>query len=279
MKCINKVEIKYDLNWYKESILSKGLSKTWDIIFSFFNNGKIELFDKSFLDCNKLADIYEEGLAISNKNDKKQKGQYYTPRDVSSLMASFLLENSIENLADVACGCGNLVIEVLKLLLEKKDVDVIDFVKSKKVYLFDNDKLAIRITILRISLLLGFDCSKFVNVVCGDFLNKNVLLPPNATVISNPPFSVIKRLNDEWDKTPAFRMSKDLYIGFMEKIILNSDRAVIISPQSFLVGEKFENLDKRFQIQEAKFFLLIMSLEVFLMREKKVFLIQIPVTQ
>lgn len=230
---------EYDFNWYSDSIIKQGMNKTWNAIFSLIASKKINIFEKNIFFVDKLAELYEKGLALADKNDKKKRGQYYTPKDVSNLMAQFLVERKIDNLADVGCGCGNLVIECLNLLHEDSNFNLEKFIKNKHLYLFDSDNIAINIAVLRISALLGFDCSDYINIKCDDFLADSVQLPDNCSVISNPPFSIIKKIKPEWCATDAFLCAKDLYIGFMEKIIKGSKRSVIISPQSFLVGEKF----------------------------------------
>ncbi|MCK7485814.1 MAG: SAM-dependent methyltransferase [Bacillus subtilis] len=50
---------------------------------------------------------------------KKKSGQYYTPADVSKLMATWLLEQSGTNI-DVGCGTGNAILSYLCLLDQKE---------------------------------------------------------------------------------------------------------------------------------------------------------------
>jgi len=90
--------------------------------------------NNSFLKFNFLGELYEIGLAETNKINKKEMGKYYTPQDVATIMAELLLENdNIENLVDAAAGTGNLIIEIIKQIQEKKLFDITKFIKEKKL--------------------------------------------------------------------------------------------------------------------------------------------------
>lgn len=230
----------FDLDKYEEQVLNHGLNKVWDFLIEFLKDKGIEAFSKTVVDFYDIGRLYEIGLAVENKYSKKEAGKYYTPRDVSKLMADLLIENEKLNcIADVGCGCGNLIIEVLSKIKERS----LDEFKAleNKIYLFDLDKTAIKICKARIETLFGVN-SNLINDVCGDFLSKSVKTPKDCYIISNPPYSQIKDIKGNWEYKTAIGESKDLYVGFIEKMIRLSKKAVIVSPQSYIVGSKFEKL-------------------------------------
>ena len=61
---------------YHDSLDEIGLKKTWDIILN-------DIFPNDFFSEDRLGGLYEDGLAHSNKIEKKAMGKYYTPIDVA----------------------------------------------------------------------------------------------------------------------------------------------------------------------------------------------------
>ncbi|WP_029513330.1 N-6 DNA methylase [Mycoplasmopsis primatum] len=245
-KLKNKLEIKeFTIDKYHKMIDTLGLAKTWDIILDSLPNKSSESNMNKLLAFQNLGELYEIGLAHTNKIEKKDMGKYYTPYDVSVVMAQLLLENKIDTIADVGCGTGNLIIEVLKLIKQNKGIDPIEFIKSKKLYLFDSDPIAMKICLKKIDILFGTQISNQINSLTGDFLNKKFNLPAGVSVITNPPYAVIKKLNPNHSIDDIVVQSKDLYASFINKIMNYCNNAVIVSPQSYLVADKFSKLREK----------------------------------
>ena len=101
----------YNLENYYNDIKDKGLEVTWDYIL----NNNIPLSSEDF-HIEKLGERYEDGLAKINKIEKKEMGKYYTPQYVANVMANEFLALPGENICDVCCGVGNLIIAVLNQL-------------------------------------------------------------------------------------------------------------------------------------------------------------------
>lgn len=66
------------LKEYHQSISDIGLKETWNNILSNY-------FPNDFFAEDKLGGLYEDGLAFSNKIEKKSMGKYYTPDDVAKV--------------------------------------------------------------------------------------------------------------------------------------------------------------------------------------------------
>ena len=211
---------------------SFGIEKTWAKILRSFDE------KKPILELESFGDYYEIGLAYVNKHDKKSSGKYYTPKDVSSLLASFSTGMEYETVADVGCGTGNLILAFLDYIGEEKANYLLD---NNKIYLYDMDYLALSICIKSIEIKYK---KKGINCIAGDFLRKTTYIPEKCLVISNPPYGSFKEIDSKWETSENLKKSKDLYSAFMEKIIKKVDNAIIITPFSFIGGKQFYELRK-----------------------------------
>ena len=242
----------FTVDLYKSLVLELGLSSVWKKLISILKSEGIENFNKNYINFYDIGKLYEVGLATINKYTKKELGKFYTPKDVSSVMADLLIEKeTLTNICDVGCGCGNLVIEVLKKIKDRSEEEFNTV--SKNIYLFDLDKIALNICKARISILFDIDENK-IHSLSGDFLKRNEFIK-NAFVISNPPYSKIKEINKTYEFMECISQSKDLYVGFIEKIISYSKKAVIVSPQSYIVGKNFSKTrEKLFQLGNGEIY-------------------------
>lgn len=228
----------YQYEDYEKDVLAKGLRRTWEDIISFIvNNGN----ENRFLDIGHLSELYEIGLALQNKHSKKATGQYYTPKDVARVMATWLEKGRGANVCDVACGTGNLILAYLDLI--GKD-EAVALICNGCLYLYDSDDVALRICEAILLLKYGKELKPFIHFIQGDFLSKQVRLPENCKVISNPPYATVNSINGDWEDTAVALQTKELYSMFMEKIIQQSVSSVIITPYSFIGGSKYYSLRK-----------------------------------
>lgn len=227
----------YNLAKYKDDIETIGLEKTWNGIISVTLNGK----HNQFLNIDNFAELYEIGLALQDKYAKKESGQYYTPDDVAIVMAKWLDKLQGENICDVACGTGKLILTYLNIIGYEKARSLL---AKGSVYLYDNDKTALTICKTILVCKYGKEIESSIHAVYGDFLSKNLILPQNCKVISNPPYVGVCNLPQTWNNSKVASSTKELYAIFMEKIIQQSRCSVIITPYSFLGGNKFLSLRK-----------------------------------
>lgn len=229
----------YNLDKYITDIKNVGLESTWDYICQFVaKNSKIL---PEILDINNFGELYEIGLAIQNKILKKKSGQYYTPDDVAKIMSEWLLKSDGTAVCDVGCGTGKLIHTYLDLIGYEKARELIS---SGKIYLYDIDNVALKICKTSIAVKYGFDIVNSVHYECCDFLNSEIVLPKDCKVISNPPYAKFKNISDCWKKTDVMFDTKEYYSAFMEKIFNQSNSTVIITPFSFVSGNKFYSLRK-----------------------------------
>lgn len=226
----------YTLENYIDDIEKSGLSYTWTYICEFaLNYGE----NKDFLNIKNFGEMYEIGLAIQNKIQKKNNGQYYTPEDVAGIMSEWFNSVDGKNICDVACGTGKLILTYLEIIGSGRARKLI---QDGNLYLYDMDETALNICKTAILLKYGKDLSDKVHCLIGDFLSSKIKLPENCKVISNPPYAAIQQVGLDWKDTQVLNDSRELYSCFMEKIVQNCTSAVLITPYSFISGNKFYSL-------------------------------------
>jgi len=248
------------------SLLDKyGLRQTWLNLLA----TKISKLDKKFkyiLSCSEFTDsalladnilgglsitdigvCYEYSLAYVNYGDKKQNGQYFTPEDVSALMAGYAKHFNKGVWYDPCCGVGNLSYYLINSQEDKEN-----FLKKNMVF-SDLDELALLIS--RVMLTVAFqekspnlfnDIAK--NFIKLDFLsfNENLSLfdtntldkiPKHDYCIVNPPY-LVTTPNSNFETADC----RDTYAYFLENIIKTSKGFISITPQSYTNAEKFRSL-------------------------------------
>lgn len=207
--------------------------------------GKLDFDPENIIfEYHNLGELYEITLEHVNKISKKELGQYYTPKDVSAFMAKQFIERlDDQNVADVCCGTGNLIIAVFDQLNKDK---VYEILANNRLYLYDLDKTAADIAVMKICIAFvpTGDTKLFKNILnhvsisIGNFLKETINLPKKCFVISNPPYGKLPSDMEVWSDSETIK-TKDMYSIFMEKMAKQSEEAVIISPQSYLGSSKF----------------------------------------
>ena len=217
------------LSEYHSLINEKGLKGAWEKILT-------DIFPNEFFAPDRLGGLYEDGLAYENKIEKKAMGKYYTPIDVAEVMAQYLLELPGENICDLCCGTGNLILAVLNTMGQEQATQMLE---NGNIYLYDIDITAMQICKAILTYQYG-TCAEHINIIDGDCLSTDIHFPPNSKIISNPPYGrqeSLAQLNYTCAKT-----TKELYVAFMEKMLKEKVPGVIITPHSFLGGNTFKTL-------------------------------------
>ena len=222
----------YSKNEYVVDVVRLGLDATWQRICKYV----LQFGETDFLQIDNFGELYEEGLALNDKSQKKSSGQYFTPKDVARIMSHWFDKVSGDAVCDVACGTGNLILAYFESIGRERTQKILG---SGKLHLYDNDKTALTICVTSILLRYGTQFFHKINVHCADFLSHDTKLPPASKVISNPPYAAISNIPQTWEQTKTICETKELYAAFMEKIMRQSTGAVIITPYSFIGGNKF----------------------------------------
>ena len=168
----------------------------------------IACFDKDELDFSKnraadddlLGDAYEYLMKNFAAESGKSKGQFYTPAEVSRVIAKVLnleeLELASNTIYDPTCGSGSLLLRAL------------GETASGKCSLFGQEKDSTTASLAKLNLLLhGIDNAQ---IRVGDTLKtpqftENGLLSTFDICVANPPFSQKKWLSLGGEKDPYHR--------------------------------------------------------------------------
>lgn len=229
----------YNLKLYVRDVEKEGLELTWNYICQFVIENNQSL--PEFLNIKNFGELYEIGLATQDKLSKKKSGQYYTPDDVALVMSQWLEKCDGDSVCDVACGTGKLILTYLDLIGYEKARELIS---SGKLYLYDFDNVALKICRTTIAVKYGLDIANKIHDIFCDFLDNEVILPDNCKVISNPPYAQIEKIQKYWEHSDVLMDTKEFYSSFMEKIFREAKSTVIITPFSFISGNKFYSLRK-----------------------------------
>ncbi|WP_305875657.1 type I restriction-modification system subunit M [Helicobacter pylori] len=145
--------------------------------------GGMQLGDYLKSGIDVFGDAYEYLMAMYASNAGKSGGEYFTPQEVSELLAKIALHNqeSINKVYDPCCGSGSLLLQFSKVLGDKNVL---------KGY-FGQEINLTTYNLCRINMFLhDINYSKF-HIALGDTLldPKHEYDEPFDAIVSNPPYS------------------------------------------------------------------------------------------
>lgn len=189
------------------------------------------------LSIGEVSVLYEYSLAYSNRANRKNEGQYFTPDDVSRFLTKHAKGfPSATVWIDPCSGVGNL-----SYWLVREQENPERFL-LENMYLVDTDPLALLIA--RVLCTLAFQKSEknLFEKLAGRFLNRDFLtaqdLPKVDAAILNPPY--VSGIYNGTLKTAA---TKNTYAYFLERVALLCRTGYIsITPQTFTNAASFASL-------------------------------------
>lgn len=198
---------------------------------------------------NVNTKIYQNN---TKKEDRKKKGQFFTPLTISKYMSS-MSKNKKKRLKILDCGAGTGILGVS--LLEKLIKD--DIVEEIEIDFYENDKEVLDVLNKEINELEEILNNKKIKltIIEENFIlyNKEIWNDSNFNgiydiIISNPPY---KKLNKQSEESVALESivygQPNIYFLFMAMAIklLNKDGEMIfITPRSFTSGAYFKKFRK-----------------------------------
>ncbi|WRC11522.1 type I restriction-modification system subunit M [Helicobacter pylori] len=148
--------------------------------------GGMQLDDYLKSGIDVFGDAYEYLMAMYASNAGKSGGEFFTPQEVSELLAKITLHNqeSVNKVYDPCCGSGSLLLQFSKVLGDKN---------VSKGYLgyFGQEINLTTYNLCRINMFLhDINYSKF-HIALGDTLldPKHENNEPFDAIVSNPPYS------------------------------------------------------------------------------------------
>ena len=185
--------------------------------------------------CDKNNDVtaYENSLPESIRN---KEGIFYTPPSVVRDMIGVIPNIKDKLFLEPCCGCGNFVIELLEAGAD-----------PNKIYAFDVDEVAVRITQQRFYDKVGFFSDK---ILCGDFfeLYKSLEIEFDY-VITNPPWGKKMSIHEKKSYAKAFSTgastdSSSLFLGLAMTLLKDHGILCFLLPDSFFNISTFEDIRK-----------------------------------
>lgn len=220
------------INTYEQSIDSYGLHKTWKALLSQTDSYSSYMIDN-------VSEMYEYGLAYSDKKSKKSLGKYYTPSDVGHFMAQQLLDSIGAANAqkyeyyEPCVGVGDLLLELLNEM-KSRNINVPELI-SNHLHISDIDGTALMVANERIYRIYNVYPASAKNI---DFLRSEGSIDSHDAVIMNPPYG---RTTNYDDMNLVTKTIHDFYPMFLEKIS-KAAYSVSVVPQSFIGAESYSNL-------------------------------------
>jgi len=150
-----------------------------------------------------IGNAYEYLISHFASSSGKTAGEFYTPPEVSSLMARLMDPQEGDEICDPACGSGSLLLKCGRLIRDRTG--------SKRYALFGQEAIGNTWTLAKMNMFMhGEDNHR---VEWGDTLRNPKLLAGDASlrhfdiVVANPPFSLEKWGHEgaEADKFGRFR--------------------------------------------------------------------------
>ncbi len=157
----------------------------------------------------EIGKIYERSI---EKNSRKSNGQFFTPREISDYIVSYLNIKPTQKIIDPSCGCGSFLLAIVEFW-QNSGIEL----NFENLFGVDIDEYALHLT--KISLLLKssrIDEDNDIlnrNLILGNSIVKNKLLDTHAidwkekfvdmfekggfdVVIGNPPYKTIRKYKD-----------------------------------------------------------------------------------
>lgn len=151
-----------------------------------FNNNDIDLRPSKIGNLDVIGNAYEYLIARFAGDSGKKGGEFYTPAEVSTLLAKLVEPKENDRIYDPACGSGSLLLKAAKE------------VKDKKVSVYGQESNSSTYNLCRMNMFLhGVNDA---HIEWGDTLANPLHLENDDlmkfdVIVSNPPFSL-----DKWAK-------------------------------------------------------------------------------
>lgn len=219
-----------------------------------FNNPKLDLRPSKTGNMDIIGNAYEYLIARFAAGAGKKAGEFYTPAEVSELLAELLDPEPGERICDPACGSGSLLIKC-GLQVKKKGSD--DF------SLYGQENNGSTWALAKMNMFLhNMDSAR---IEWGDTLRNPKLIEKNTTmkfevVVANPPFSLDKWGAEEAAVDPYNRFHRGLppkskgdyaFISHMiETITYENGRVGVVVPHGVLFRGAGEGKIRKQLIEE-----------------------------
>lgn len=219
-----------------------------------FNDTRLDLRPSRVGNLDVIGNAYEYLIAKFAAGAGKKAGEFYTPAEVSELIAELVNPQAGERIADPACGSGSLLIKCGNQLLKN---GVKDFA------LYGQEITGATWALAKMNMFLhGMDNAR---IEWGDTIRSPKLIEDDTTmkfevVVANPPFSLDKWGHDDAANDPYKRFHRGLppkskgdyaFISHMiETTTQDSGRVGVVVPHGVLFRGSSEGKIRQQLIEE-----------------------------
>ncbi len=219
-----------------------------------FNDSRLDLRPSRIGNLDVIGNAYEYLIAKFAAGAGKKAGEFYTPPEVSELIAELIAPKSGERIADPACGSGSLLIKCGNQLLKNG---------NKDFALYGQEITGATWALAKMNMFLhGMDNAR---IEWGDTIRSPKLIEDDTTmkfevVVANPPFSLDKWGHDEAGNDPYKRFHRGLppkskgdyvFITHMiETTTKDSGRVGVVVPHGVLFRGSSEGKIRKQLIEE-----------------------------
>lgn len=166
-----------------------------------FNNPKLDLRPSIVGEEDVIGNVYEYLLERFASGAGKKAGEFYTPGQVSSLLARLLKPKKGDTICDPACGSGSLLIKV------GRQADERNFA------LYGQESNGTTFALCKMNMFLhgmdSFDI-KWGDTLRNPRLHEDDQLTKFDIVVANPPFSLDKWGQDQAEADPYLRFQRGI---------------------------------------------------------------------
>lgn len=219
-----------------------------------FNDGRLDLSPSRVGNLDVIGNAYEYLIAKFAAGAGKKAGEFYTPAEVSELIAELINPQAGERICDPACGSGSLLIKCGNQLLKNG---------TKDFALYGQEITGSTWALAKMNMFLhGMDNAR---IEWGDTIRSPKLIEDDTTmkfevVVANPPFSRDKWGYDEAGNDPYERFHRGLppkskgdfaFISHMiETTTKDSGRVGVVVPNGVLFRGSSEGIIRKQLIEE-----------------------------
>ncbi len=219
-----------------------------------FNDSRLDLSPSRVGNLDVIGNAYEYLISKFAAGAGKKAGEFYTPAEVSELIAELINPQSGERICDPACGSGSLLIKCGNQLLKNG---------TKDFALYGQEITGSTWALAKMNMFLhGMDNAR---IEWGDTIRSPKLIEDDSTmkfevVVANPPFSRDKWGYDEAGNDPYKRFHRGLppkskgdyaFISHMiETTTKDSGRVGVVVPHGVLFRGSSEGKIRQQLIEE-----------------------------
>lgn len=222
-----------------------------------FNDPRLDLRPSRIGNRDVIGDVYEYLIGQFAAGAGKKAGEFYTPAEVSTLLARLIAPKAGDRICDPACGSGSLLIHVAKEVRDESGKP------SRNFSLFGQESNGSTWALCRMNMFLHEQDGariEWCDTITNPRLVEDDKLMKFNVVVANPPFSLDKWGADFaghdphkrfWRGTPPKSKGDYAFITHMIEIALADDgRIGVIVPHGVLFRGGSEGLIRQKLIEE-----------------------------